>query len=254
MCDFTCTDMEHMSGLLALGTMCQGSISRYSQGQVCRASAAAPDAAVFALLESAPVSLDVLLGFLVITPFMGLQEDFTLEKQDAFCDCRATADFNDWKLTPDQDTKDYITAMKGPLMILFNISTVYQNTVARLDAAFFYRIQQHVLFSKLVHRLFRLAAREIQGTPDGLALGVWARTIFVNMSSLDNQMDPIMYSMITQDTNPVWAHDDAEAKLLDKHDVTTFEELHNFLHELLPMDIVNRARMSIMRTRLRYNY
>jgi hypothetical protein len=98
--DFTVTDMEHVSGLLAFGAMCQGVVRRAGASR----RYARPDAVVSALLESAPVSLDVLLGFLVITPYIGLQQEFTLAKQEAFSDCRSTADFDDWKLTPDQDT------------------------------------------------------------------------------------------------------------------------------------------------------
>jgi hypothetical protein len=244
--DFTVTDMEHVSGLLALGAMCQEVVRHVG---VSRRDARA-DAVVFALLESAPVSLDVLLGFLVITPFIGLQQEFTREKQETFSGCRTTADFDDWKLTPDQDTKDYITAMKGPLMILLYISNDFKYTNARLDLAFFYRIEQHVLFPKVLHRLFRLAARKIRKTSDGVELGCYARNILVNMADLDDCMGTTMRKM--QDCNPCWAHEDAQEKLLRKHDVASYHELFRFLNELLPMDVVDRAKKLALRTRLRY--
>jgi hypothetical protein len=246
--DFTVTDMEHFSGLLALGVVCQGIVRHVGASR----RDARPDAVVFALLESAPVSLDVLLGFLVITPFIGLQHDFTHQKQEAFSNCRTTADFDDWKLTPDQDSKDYITAMKGPLMILFYISYDFKDTNARLDAAFFHRIEQHVLFPKLLHRLFRLAAREIRNTPDGVELGCYARKILCNMADLDDRMDATMYKMLMQDSNPCWAYEYAHEKLMQKRDVSSYQELFAFLHELLPMDVVDRAKNLALRTRLRY--
>ena len=54
-----------------------------------------PEAVVFALSEAAPVSLDVLLGFMVITPYVGPEEDFDDNLRDAYFDCRPSANFDD---------------------------------------------------------------------------------------------------------------------------------------------------------------
>jgi hypothetical protein len=95
--------------------------------------------------------------------------------------------------------------MKGPLMILLYVSYDFKNT-----NAFFHRIEQHVLFPKVLHRFFRMAAREIRKTPDGVELGCFARKILVNMADLDDCMDTTMYKMMTPDSNPCWAHEDAQ--------------------------------------------
>jgi hypothetical protein len=76
-CDVTNPNLEYMAACLALAGICYGA----SMGAM-DCGDGRPDAVVFALLESAPVSLSVLLSHLVSTHYIGPAEDFDRVKED----------------------------------------------------------------------------------------------------------------------------------------------------------------------------
>jgi hypothetical protein len=223
--DFTMTDLEHIAALIGLAGMCQGE-SFYKNNGDCR-----PDAVVFALLEAAPVSLDVWMGFMVITPYIGPREGYS-RVENQFRVCRQTADFNDWSLTPDQTTDDYCKAMRGPMGILYYATNLKEHS-GRLDIALLRRLEKHALFSKVLHRLCRLVAREIRGTNDGKGLGRTARIILADMAGAEKPLTKQMYDMLVAD-KPVWKNGPVVLKLLRKSDIKSYEELRAFFDEIKP--------------------
>lgn len=223
--DFSQIALEHVAGLLALCAMCQGELSK---AQGC--GDGRPDVVVFALLEAAPVSLDVWMGFLAITPYIGPSEGYERVRKK-FQSCRQSADFYDWKLTPDQSNDDYCHIMKGPVYILYFAITKLKEKSGRLDIALLRRLEKHALFSKVIHRLCRLVAREIQGTNDGKCLGHTARIMLAGMADIEGGVDADLYQSIVDGDSPGLKPGSAE-KLLRRNDIQSYSDLHSFLREI----------------------
>jgi hypothetical protein len=120
--------------------------------------------------------------------------------------------------------------MKGPVCILLSLNKL-KSTPGRLDKVLLRRLEKHPLFSKALHRLFRLAAREAEGTQDGKELGQYARCILAHMANVDDQMDDATYRSLTADSCS-WDHS-IQQQLLTKDVITSYEELLEFLQELL---------------------
>ena len=223
-CDATMGNLEYTAGCIALSGMCYGRAMRAMDCGDGR-----PDIVVFALLESAPVSLSVLLSHVVSTHYIGPESGYDRVRDD-YRSSRLKMNIDDCELTPDQCSKDYCNAMKGPLGILYSLHNL-KNTPGRLDKILFGRIEKHPLFSKTLHRLFRLAARESKGTQDGEELGYTARCILMHMADMDGQMDDATFKSLTADRCS-WDHG-IQQQLLVKDDITSYEELLEFLQELL---------------------
>jgi hypothetical protein len=71
--------LEHISACLALAHMCQG--------EKCHAKGCgdgAAEAVLFAFLEAAPTALDVLMEFLVMTPYIGPEDPFQGNLKESF--------------------------------------------------------------------------------------------------------------------------------------------------------------------------
>jgi hypothetical protein len=82
--DCTIYDLEHVAELISLVAMCQGEIM---EAKGC--GDGEPEAVRFALLEAAPMSITVLLEFLIWTPYIGPEENYS-KVQDAFRTARVT--------------------------------------------------------------------------------------------------------------------------------------------------------------------
>ena len=229
--DFVPSSYEHVSGLLALEDMASGNAPG------CSGTRIGVEAVVFALLEAVPVSLDIVLSSLVISNYFGTEPSYTEAKQEEYRACRPSKYFDEWSLTPDQTNPDYILAMQGPLGLLYHISVTYrqdnnQDASSRLDRVFFERLEDHDLFSKTIHRLFRLVAREQQGTVDGVQLGPMARVVLANMGSLDDPLPESVYDLWTrQGYKPSFGPATVET-FLDQGDVCSYIELNEFLRSI----------------------
>jgi hypothetical protein len=212
----------------------------------------------FALLEAAPVALDTLLGVMVATPYTGPPDGYDdATTKRSFQKCRMSASIADWMLTPSQGTDEYINAISAPLEILYRIAWTYRTTSctksgggtgARLDRAFFHRIEQHVLFPKFLQRLFRLVAQVRLRTAKAVSskFGTRVEGLLLMMADLNDQVDSVRYNIMFGYAEGRGTHvgmPGSEAtveKLLREEDVTSFDELREFLKELIPDDVASR--------------
>jgi hypothetical protein len=168
----SCTlyDVEHISGLMSLAAMCQGE-KMHAKG--CGDGAC--EQVLFALLEAAPQSMDVLMEFLVSTPYIGPEEMYQGALRKSFQQAR-----RDRRLTPNQMNNDYCNAMKGGIALicfLFVDAEPYKDILIRCLA-------QHSMFPLLLQRLILIVAREAMGLNDGKVLGRYARQILGDLANL----------------------------------------------------------------------
>jgi len=166
----TMYDLEHMAACIALGSMCQG----FTQANFNHRDDGfeASECIIFALMEAAPRSLEALLSFIVMTPYIG---DESEKDESLFHRSRENP-----ALTPAQDNDPYIAVMKcfiGLLGILFI------GPPLDCSRALFLYMQQRFkkLYPLMIQRLFNLLSRESAGTADGKALGKYARNILARL-------------------------------------------------------------------------
>jgi hypothetical protein len=193
--DCTIDDRKHIAGMVALAAMCQGEAWHAvgcGDGEV--------ETVLLAFLEKIPTSLDVLMEFVVLTPFLGTVDEFQGDSKEAFRKLRNDAfDNGNYELTPDQSSRGYFNAMKGPLGMLYHFGLILaQPKCCSTHLALFYKMEQHKLFPYFVQRLFRLAAREVMGTKDGTVLGHYVRNILACMWNYENQLDPARYLQLVK--------------------------------------------------------
>ena len=99
-------DLEHMAASVSLASMAQA-----HPRANCPSSAEASECVIFSLMEAAPISLEALLSFIVMTPFIGNEsDDYDEEKFHRSREHPA--------LTPCQDNAAYIDVIKSPIGLL----------------------------------------------------------------------------------------------------------------------------------------
>jgi hypothetical protein len=179
--DCTIYDLEHIAGLISLTAMCQGEMM---QAKGC--GDGEPEAVLFALLEAAPMSITVLMEFLIRTPYIGPEENYS-KVRDAFRTAKEAC-----LLTPNQQNKDYCKAMRGGICLIF----LHLKEDGPSKTVFIRVMIKHTLFPLLIQRLLRIVAREAMGTPDGMDLGMFARNILADIAYVDDQkaMKNLLYS------------------------------------------------------------
>ncbi|KAL7559178.1 hypothetical protein ACA910_013187 [Epithemia clementina (nom. ined.)] len=151
--------MENMSGVLGLAHMIR-------EGDETKA-------ALFAMLSSHPMVINVLIKMMTCVPYIGREEDFEKLEQ------RLQNQFEDSKtVTPDQTAPEYVKTMKvGPVSILDGLH--------RYDAAgnaFFAALRRSPHAGFLARRLLRWMAREALGTRDGKQFGPVARKVLPRLA------------------------------------------------------------------------
>jgi hypothetical protein len=137
---------------------------------------------LLALLEAAPTSMDVLLEFLVSTPYIGPAETY----KGALCH-RFNKQRGDRILTPNQMNKDYCNAMQGGLALICFLFQM--NQVEPYTDIWLYCLTQHSMFPLLLQRLIMIVAREAMGMNDSMKLGIYVRNILANLANNDKQQN-----------------------------------------------------------------
>ena len=148
--------LEQMAGVLALASTCQKS----EQGA---------ENVMLALLEGDPMYIDVLIQTVHWTGQIE-HESADDERHVGFNNCPPT------QLTPDQDSKPYISFMSaGPLRLMVEM------TRYKFGHALWEALKESAFFNLFVKRLFRLVGRETLKTRDGIKLGPMARKILLQL-------------------------------------------------------------------------
>lgn len=114
-------DLEHMAACSALGMIAQAHPNVPWAKLNCPCPIEAKECVMFALMEAAPRSLEALLSFIVMTPYIGQEADYN---EDLFRRSRQHP-----ALTHCQDSAAYIDVIKCPIGLLcFIISTMLSGT------------------------------------------------------------------------------------------------------------------------------
>ena len=160
-------DLEHMAACVSLAGMAQG----HPQSN-CPSPAEACECILFALMGAAPRSIETLLGFIVMTPYIGNKSDYD---ESLFRRSRENP-----ALTHAQDNAAYIDVMKGPIGLLCFLMCHLKK---ECSLALFKYMEQNFqeLFPLMIRRLFTILARESAGTADGKALGRYSRNILARI-------------------------------------------------------------------------
>jgi len=217
--DCSMYDLEHVAALLALAAMCQGDCAAVGCGD------GVPEAVLFALMEAAPRSIDVLMEFVVATPYIGPADKYRGSLETSFRKAR-----NGRVLTPDQTSAAYCHAMKGPFVLLCALAK--QKVTS---AALIHYLERHKLFPLMIQRLFRIIAREVMGMPDGKVLGKLVRNILACIADFDDKMDGVVFVAICESDASVLSRD-AVSKVLREESITSRGELLTFLEECIDRD------------------
>jgi hypothetical protein len=223
--DFTIYDLEHVAGLISLTGMCQGEIMNAKgcgEGEC--------EAVLFALLEAAPMSITVLMEFLIMTPYIGPGENFS-SVQDAFCTARHAR-----LLTPNQQNQDYCQAMRGGICLLFLL--LKQKGPSR--AAFIHVLVKHTLFPLLVQRFLRIMAREAMGTLDGKDLGLFVRTILAEIAFCNDKLKAKLHLAMSENHDHNVFSRNAIPAMLREESVTSVESLRDRLEEWIDGPAVHK--------------
>jgi hypothetical protein len=215
----SCTmyDLEHISGLMSLAAMCQGE-NMHAKGcgdGVC-------EQVLFALLEAAPTSMDVLMEFLVSTPYIGPEKMYKGALRNSFQQARG-----DRMLTPNQMTDDYCNAMKGGLGL---ICFLFKMDEEPYKEVWIHCLAQHSMFPLLLQRLIRIVAREVMGLNDGKKLGKYARNILADLANL-SEHDFDKYSLLCESDDAGCFKKAALPAMLRADGITSIESLRAQLEE-----------------------
>jgi hypothetical protein len=218
----TIYDIEHIVGLISLTAMCQGEMM---QAKGC--GDGEPEAVLFALLEAAPMSITVLLEFLIRTPYIGPAENYSKVK-DAFRTAQKAC-----VLTPNQQNPDYCKAMRGGICLIY----LLLDEAGPSKTVFIRVMIEHALFPLLVQRLVRLVAREAMETPDGKDLGPFVRKILADIAYDDDPFETFLYAAVC-DRN-VFSRNAIPA-MLREESVTSAEILRDRLKEWVDVAAAGR--------------
>mmetsp|Transcript_20921 Transcript_20921/g.38374 ORF Transcript_20921/g.38374 Transcript_20921/m.38374 type:complete len:427 (-) Transcript_20921:91-1371(-) len=221
----TMYDLEHMAALSSLACMCQGEIT-YAVG--CGDGKQSSECVLFALLEAAPRSLEVLLQFIVMTPYIGEEEDgdpnmFKRNREDP-------------ALTHAQDNDAYCNVMKYPICLL---SLLLFNAPKVASRALFQSMQDRFgkLFELMLRRLFSFLARECHGTADGKALGKYTRNILARLADLEGQMNAFLFYYLCESDDPIRINWLGQRWLLQDNGIKKYEGLASFLESIVDADV-----------------
>jgi hypothetical protein len=218
----TIYDIEHIVGLISLTAMCQG---EKMQAKGC--GDGEPEAVLFALLEAAPMSITVLLEFLIRTPYIGPAENYSKVK-DAFRTAREAC-----VLTPNQQNPDYCKAIRGGICLIYLLLKE-----AGPSKTVFIRVMiEHTLFPLLIQRLLHIVAREVMGTPDGKDLGSYARNILVDIAYDDNHFETLLYAAVCG--RNVFSRNAIPA-MLREESITSAQSLRDRLEEWIDVAAAGR--------------
>jgi hypothetical protein len=214
--DCTIYDLEHVAGLISLVAMCQGEIMNAKgcgEGEC--------EAVLFALLEAAPMSITVLMEFLIMTPYIGPEENFS-SVREAFHTARAAR-----LLTPNQQNLDYSHAMRGGICLLFML--LKQEGPSKV--ALIHVLVEHNMFPLLIQRFFRLLAREAMGTLDGKDLGLFVRNILAEIAYGDDKLKAELHLAMCENHDHNVFSKNAIPAMLREESVTSVESLGDRLEE-----------------------
>lgn len=161
-------DLEHMAACISLACMAQG----HPEARNCPSPAETCECILFALMGAAPRSIETVLGFIVMTPYIGNKSDYD---ESLFRRSRDNP-----VLTHAQDNAAYIDVMKGPIGLLCFLLCGLKKECSR--ALFLYMEKNfEELFPLMIRRLFSFLARESAGTADGKVLGKYTRNILARI-------------------------------------------------------------------------
>jgi len=217
-------NMEHNCGILALMNMCQQEHIERSLTESEKEHIGNIEAVIAALLENNPVSFQALFQSIACPPYIGPIEEEPTIHTDALDRCCSSSDLKEWKITPPQSHKDYIRLMLGYYLLLQFITEYTRGT--DLGKVFLRVIEKHDLFPHFLERSINLVAREIMGTPDGVALGHDVRIVLANMCYMSGNFCEHLYVYLAKKEAPTLL---PVKQLLMAKDITSYEELAIFL-------------------------
>ena len=222
----TMYDLEHMAACISLASICQGNQGNQEPVEM---NVETSECILFALMEAAPRSLETLLSFIVMTPYIGVESDNSFHRSR-----------ENPALTQAQDNDAYIDVMKGPIGLLcFLLMTAPKEC----NRALFLYMQRcfKKLYPLMIQRLFNILSRESAGMADGMALGKYTRNIIARICNLheiegyDFPVPLFCYLCECNDieyTNIHLLHD-AE----DNDNITEFEQIIQVIGSIVDPDI-----------------
>lgn len=217
-------DLEHMAACLSLACMAQG----HPQAN-CPSPEEASECVLFALMEAAPRSIETLLGFIVMTPYIGKESD---KNESLFQRSREHP-----SLTHAQDNAAYIDVIKSPIGLLCFLMTLLKKECSR---AFFKYMEQNFeeLFPLMIRRLFSFLAREAAGTGDGKALGKYTRNILARICDLrkDNEFPIALYYYLCECDSFHYCPG-AQQLLIEDHGITKLDQVEKVMMQIVDPDI-----------------
>jgi hypothetical protein len=220
----TMYDLEHMAACASLASMAQG-----HPAVNCPSPEEASECVLFALMSAAPRSIEALLLFIVMTPYIGNESDYD---ESLFRRSRENP-----ALTPAQDNASYIDVMKCPIGLLCFLMCGLTKECSR---ALFKYMEQHFkeLFPLMIRRLFSLLARESAGTADGKALGRYTRNILARICDFpEEETFPIALYYYLCECESFEYQPEAQQLLLKDHSITRLDQVEQVMMCLVEPDI-----------------
>jgi len=228
----TMYDLEHMAACSALGMIAQAHPNVPWANLNCPSPIEAKECVMFALMEAAPRSLEALLSFIVMTPYIGTESDYD---EDLFHRSRQHP-----RLTHCQDSAAYIDVIKCPIGLLCFIISFQSERNQRCYRALLKYMEQEFteLFPLMLRRLFTFLAREAAGTADGLALGGYVRSILSHVCNLDEDSDfPIALHVYLCQAEPFEYISGAQQLLIQDHGITRLDEVEKVMMQIVDPDV-----------------
>lgn len=220
----TMYDLEHMAACASLASMAQG-----HPAVNCPSSEEASECILFALMSAAPRSIETLLQFIVMSPYIGNESDYD---ESLFRRSRENP-----ALTPAQDNAVYIDVMKFPICVLCFLMTGVKKDCSR---ALFKYMEQHFkeLFPLMIRRLFSLLARESAGTADGKALGRYTRNILARICDFPEEKTfPIALYYYLCECESFEYGSGAQQFLLEDHSITRLDQVEKVMMSIVEPEI-----------------
>lgn len=218
-------DLEHMAACISLACMAQG----HAEAKNCASPAETCEYILFALMGAAPRSIETLLGFIVMTPYIGNESDYD---ESLFRRSRENP-----ALTHAQDNKAYIDVMRGPIGLLCFLLYGLKKECSR---ALFKYMEQHFeeLFPLMIQRLFSFLARESAGTGDGKALGRYTRNILARICDFreDDEFPIALYYYLCECESFEY-RPEAQELLMSDHSVKKLGQIEEIMMSIVDPDI-----------------
>ena len=213
-------DLEHMAACISLASMAQG-----HPWANCPSSAEASECVIFALMEAAPRSIEAVLSFIVMTPYIGKESDFN---EELFHRSRQHP-----ALTHAQDNAAYIDVIKCPIGLLCFIMCCGKEEC--YWALFKYMEKEfEELFPLFLRRLFSFLARESAGTADGLALGKYVRNILARICLMEEDEFPMpLYYYLCECDNFKYIPG-AQKFLMEDNGITRLDQVKDMMYIVDP--------------------